>query len=49
MYFPSPSSLPLPLIQDWYFRTPLGMSRMKLDKDQDDKGAKLAKDKKQQK
>ncbi|KAM5303199.1 IQ and AAA domain-containing protein 1-like [Glossophaga mutica] len=36
-------------LKDWYFRTPLGMSRMKLDKEQDAKGAKLAKEKKKQK
>ncbi|XP_036885400.1 IQ and AAA domain-containing protein 1-like [Sturnira hondurensis] len=36
-------------LKDWYFRTPLGMSRMKLEKEQDAKGAKLAKEKKKQK
>ncbi|XP_045693735.1 IQ and AAA domain-containing protein 1-like [Phyllostomus hastatus] len=36
-------------LKDWYFKTPLGMSRLKLDKEQDAKGAKLAKEKKKQK
>ncbi|XP_054449406.1 IQ and AAA domain-containing protein 1-like [Pteronotus mesoamericanus] len=36
-------------LKDWYFRTPLSVSRMKLEKDQDAEEARLAKEKKKPK